>query len=132
LAIAKTLKYSKQRKAIKDFLLTRYDHPTADTVYANIKELYPNISLGTVYRNLSLLSEIGEIRKITTGDGADRFDGNTLPHDHFMCRNCCKVLDLEIDSIDYMKEIAAKNFSGIIEKQITYFYGLCGDCIQDS
>ena len=58
-----TLKYSRQREAIKDFLMTRKDHPTADVVYENIKKIYPNISLGTVYRNLSLLSEIGEIQK---------------------------------------------------------------------
>lgn len=60
-----TLKYSRQREAIKDFLMTRKDHPTADVVYENIKKIYPNISLGTVYRNLSLLSEIGEIQKLS-------------------------------------------------------------------
>ena len=58
------LKYSRQREAIKSFLMTRYDHPTAETVYLNIKEEFPNISLGTVYRNLSLLSDIGEIQKL--------------------------------------------------------------------
>ena len=56
------LKYSRQREAIKTFLAGRYDHPTAETVYLGIKEEFPNISLGTVYRNLSLLSDIGEIR----------------------------------------------------------------------
>ena len=49
-----TLKYSRQREAIKDFLMTRKDHPTADVVYENIKKIYPNISLGTVYRHLFL------------------------------------------------------------------------------
>ena len=132
LAIIKTLKYSKQREAIKEFLLTRYDHPTADTVYANLKEQYPNISLGTVYRNLSLLSEIGEIQKLTTGNCADRFDGNTHAHNHFICRNCCQVSDLEMDSTTPRNEVVSKNFNGIIEKQITYFYGLCKDCIPKS
>ncbi len=56
------LKYSRQRESIKEFLMTRRDHPTADVVYDNMKIIYPNISLGTVYRNLSLLSDIGEIR----------------------------------------------------------------------
>ena len=55
------LKYSKQRESIKNFLVTRYDHPTAETVYLNIRKEFPNISLGTVYRNLNLLAEIGEI-----------------------------------------------------------------------
>ena len=58
------LKYSRQRESIKEFLMTRTDHPTADTVYENMKSIYPNISLGTVYRNLSLLSDLGEIKKI--------------------------------------------------------------------
>ena len=69
------LKYSRQREAIKTFLAGRYDHPTAETVYLGIKEEFPNISLGTVYRNLSLLSDIGEIQKLSTGIGPDRFDG---------------------------------------------------------
>ena len=73
------LKYSKQREAIKNFLVTRYDHPTAETVYLNIRKEFPNISLGTVYRNLNLLAEIGEILKLSPGIGPDRFDGNPAP-----------------------------------------------------
>ena len=57
-----TLKYSRQRESIKEFLRTRTDHPTADAVYENMKLIYPNISLGTVYRNLSLLADLGEIK----------------------------------------------------------------------
>ena len=68
------LKYSRQREAIKTFLAGRYDHPTAETVYLGIKEEFPNISLGTVYRNLSLLSDIGEIQKLSTGIGPDNID----------------------------------------------------------
>ena len=82
------IKYSRQRDSIKNFLENRYDHPTAETVYANIRQEYPNISLGTVYRNLALLSELGEIQKISTGIGPDRFDGNPRPHYHFFCRKC--------------------------------------------
>lgn len=82
------LKRSKQRESIKKFLISRYDHPTAETVYMNIKEEFPNISLGTVYRNLSLLADIGEIQKLSTGIGPDRFDGNPKPHYHFICKEC--------------------------------------------
>lgn len=126
------LKYSRQRESIKEFLATRKDHPTADTVYMNIKEIYPNISLGTVYRNLSLLSDIGEVMKIVTDGGADRFDGNTFPHNHFICTTCHSVLDLDMDSIDYIEEEAGKHFDGKILGHITHFYGICGDCIQKS
>ena len=89
----KTLKYSRQRESIKACLMNRHDHPTADALYASIREEYPNISLGTVYRNLNLLVETGEIQRLTCGDGADHFDGNPRPHYHFMCRECKQVYD---------------------------------------
>ena len=72
-----TLKYSRQRESIKEFLRNRTDHPTADVVYENMKLIYPNISLGTVYRNLSLLADLGEIKKLSSFAGADHFDGRT-------------------------------------------------------
>ncbi|MGI6069500.1 MAG: Fur family transcriptional regulator [Blautia sp.] len=127
----RTLKYSRQRESIKEFMQSRCDHPTADTVYENIRLIYPNISLGTVYRNLSLLADLGEITRITTDGGADRFDGNTAPHNHFICRGCHKVIDLDMEAIDYIKDVAAKNFQGEIDGYTTYFYGLCEDCAQD-
>ena len=83
-----TLKYSRQRESIKVCLQGRKDHPTADMLYTDVRKEFPNISLGTVYRNLSLLSELGEIKRLTTGDGPDRFDGDTSTHHHFICRKC--------------------------------------------
>ena len=78
-----TLKYSRQRESIKENLMHRRDHPTADMIYTDIRKIYPNISLGTVYRNLALLSDLGEIRKLTVDGGADRFDGNISPPQPF-------------------------------------------------
>ena len=89
------IKRSRQREAIRQCLTGRYDHPTAETVYMSIKDEFPNISLGTVYRNLSLLSDLGEIQKITVSGGPDRFDGNPAPHYHFSCRECGCVMDLD-------------------------------------
>lgn len=123
------LKYSRQREAIKTFLMTRKDHPTADVVYNNIRKEYPNISLGTVYRNLSLLVDIGEAIKVPTSDGAEHFDGNVMPHYHFVCTRCNSVIDLEMEDIDYINEVAAKNFWGKIEGHSTFFYGLCPECM---
>ena len=122
------VKYSRQREVIKDFLCTRKDHPTADMVYMNVRQQYPNISLGTVYRNLTLLTERGEIRKISVGDGVDHFDADTAPHNHFICKRCGSVIDLEMESIEHISESARQNFDGNIEGHVTYFYGLCGDC----
>lgn len=126
------LKYSRQREAIKSFLMTRYDHPTAETVYLNIKEEFPNISLGTVYRNLSLLSDIGEIQKLSTGVGPDRFDGNAAPHYHFICKDCGSVLDLKIDGLDHINILAGQGFDGEIEGHVAYFYGKCPCCKKSS
>lgn len=126
------LKYSRQREVIKEFLCTRKDHPTADTVYMNVRQQYPNISLGTVYRNLTLLSDMGEILRLRVGDGVDHFDADTSPHNHFVCTECGSVIDLEMESINHITEIAAKNFNGRIDGHTTYFYGVCGDCCKDS
>lgn len=123
-----TLKYSRQREAIKEFLDMRTDHPTADTVYESIREQYPNISLGTVYRNLSLLVSLGEIIKISSSQGPDRFDANTIPHHHFVCRNCHSVIDLDMpDPVDLEKN-ASSHFNGIIEGHTISFFGLCEHC----
>lgn len=124
------IKYSRQRECIKQFLVNRYDHPTAETIYINVKKEFPNISLGTVYRNLSLLTELGEIQKISTGIGPDRFDGNPAPHYHFFCRKCGCVTDLDMEGIDHINILAGSLFDGEIEGNITYFYGKCADCLK--
>ena len=126
------MKYSRQREAIKDFLIHTREHPTADTVYMYVKKEFPNISLGTVYRNLNLLADMGEIIKISSADGGDRFDGDTAPHYHFFCSSCGKVIDLNIDTIDHINEIANEAFDGSIEFHQTSFHGKCSDCVDNS
>ena len=124
------LKYSRQREMIKSFLMTRKDHPTADTVYMNVRQEFPNISLGTVYRNLTLLADIGEIQRIRVGDGVDHFDADISPHNHFICTQCNSVIDLDMPSIDSINEVAGQNFDGKITGHITYFYGTCPKCTE--
>ncbi|HHV09480.1 MAG TPA: transcriptional repressor [Clostridiales bacterium] len=124
-------KYSRQREAIKEYLAHTKEHPTADTVYMNIRATYPNISLGTVYRNLNLLAEQGEIIKLNCQDGSDRFDGNVKPHYHFLCNNCGRVHDIEMESIDHINKIAGAGFDGKIEGHVTFFYGVCPDCMRN-
>ena len=122
------LKYSRQREVIQECLINRYDHPTADMVYMDVRETFPNISLGTVYRNLQLLTDLGEIQKLNVGDGVDHFDAKTFPHYHFICKECGSVIDLQMENIDTIKDIAGVNFDGQIAGHITYFYGICGNC----
>ena len=116
------LKYSRQRESIKHYLMTTKEHPTADTVYMHVKKEFPNISLGTVYI------------KISTPDGGDRFDGRIEPHNHFLCEECGRLLDLDLDmkSIEEVNCLAGKNFDGAITSSSTLFFGKCGDCIKKS
>lgn len=123
------LKHSRQRDAIKDALCRRYDHPTADEIYREIRETDPHISLGTVYRNLSLLSEIGEIRKVIAGDGREHYDGTLEPHDHFRCRLCGRISDIfRADT----PPLSIPGFAGRIEQQSVIYIGVCPDCLKAS
>ena len=120
------LKFSKQREAIRKALEGRTDHPTADTIYAEMRKEFPRISLGTVYRNLILLSDLGEIQRLKVGDGVDHFDPNTNEHYHLLCEKCGAVSDimlhLDLDSL------AQEQSDGIIHGHKAYFYGLCKNC----
>lgn len=101
---------SKQRDAIINELCSRYDHPTAMELYLSVREVIPNLSLGTLYRNLSQLEENGMVLRIPDG-ATDRFDGNTNPHAHFKCITCGKVYDLmsfKNDSITFSDEIISR------------------------
>ena len=126
------IKYSRQRHSIKDYLASTTEHPTAETIYLNVKDFFPHISLGTVYRNLNLLIELNQARKILTPDGRDRFDGITTLHSHFYCTNCGRILDLNIDNrqVEQMNHAASEGFEGIIESSSTLFYGKCNECIE--
>lgn len=128
--IVMALKYSRQRQVIKDFLMTRKDHPTADVIYMNVQQQYPNISLGTVYRNLSLLTDLGEIQRLQVGDGVDHFDADTSRHYHCVCTKCGSVSDLKMDNIDHIVELANRAFDGEIQGHVTYFHGICGNCTE--
>lgn len=126
-----TLKYSRQREAIKNYLMSTKEHPTADMVYNKIREEYPNISLGTVYRNLALLVELGEAVKVPSLDGCDHFDGDTSRHYHFVCTECGSIIDLDEQAIGDLAELherANRNFGGSIEGSSVYFYGKCEHC----
>ncbi len=122
------IRHSRQREAILSFLKDRTDHPTADVIFENVRQDLPNISLGTVYRNLSLLSDRGEILRITPGDGKEHFDACTAPHTHFICRSCGALLDLDYRMPAGAIRSAQSAFDGLIERSEVHFIGLCGDC----
>ena len=120
------LKYSKQRASIKDYLMHTTSHPTADTVYLHIKEEFPNISLGTVYRNLNSLVEAGRVRRVSIPGKADRFD-HTLPwHSHLYCTVCGGVTDAEVDGKQVMELV--KNQKGRVQDCAVVLLGVCEEC----
>ncbi len=123
-----TTKRSKQREAIVAFLRTRKDHPTADVVYANMRQEIPNISLGTVYRNLSLLADKGEILRLSCDGKTDHFDGFTHPHYHFICEECGAVSDIEMDLTDMLNQQASECTDGEITGHTIFFHGYCRCC----
>ena len=116
---------SKQRDAIINELCSRYDHPTAMDLYLSVRETIPNISLGTLYRNLSQLEENGMVLRIPDGS-TDRFDGNVNPHAHFKCLTCGNVYDLmnfKIDSLTFSDEIIGK-----VNSYSLMAFGECKHC----
>ena len=125
-------KYSKQREAILNFLTQSKDHPTADVIYEEIRKEYPNISLGTVYRNLSLFVEEGPACSLTPGDGKEHFDGTVQPHYHFYCRKCRQVMDLDFPYQTEITQTAQRSFCGVLETHQTCFFGLCPKCAEIS
>lgn len=121
-------KSSKQRDAIIQSVKNRRDHPTADEIYAQLRESYPNISLGTVYRNLAQLSEAGFITRISCIEGADRFDGDTSSHYHFQCTSCKKILDVEMDVDTNLNAKVEKLLDAHVDDHMAMFYGTCRNC----
>ena len=121
------VKYSRQREAIKNQLMGRLDHPTAEALYAELKQEYPNLSFATVYRNLNQMEQWGEVKKLTV-DGATRFDPNTEPHSHFFCRMCDAVIDMPEDDPE-IRRLAQEGFGGVIESCTSNFYGICPSCM---
>lgn len=124
------LKYSRQREAILRYLRSTASHPTAEKIYITIREEFPKLSLGTVYRNLHLLAEHGDILRLNCGDGVEHFDAIVEPHNHFVCRTCGSIHDLQMNATDSIDREAEKHFSGKIEGHEVYFYGTCNQCLQ--
>lgn len=118
--------YSKQREAILDVLRSTDTHPTANWIYTKVRERIPNISLGTVYRNLSELSSSGDILSIDVGDGFEHFDGDISPHAHLHCKVCGGITDARLKT-DYLSKIG--NECGFkTQTRIYVAYGICKNC----
>ena len=119
----------RKRQAILDCLRSTTIHPGADWVYTQLKPQIPDLSLGTVYRNLAYFKDQGEIISIGTVQGVERFDGNTQPHVHFICTGCGAVLDLpQIAVPQDLSQSAAFCTGGSVQSCSLTFTGRCSDC----
>ena len=125
-------KKTKQKAAITRVLRGTKSHPTADWVYNEVRKEIPNISLGTVYRNLRLLKEDGEIQELELAGSLSRFDGEMTPHYHFRCEKCEKIIDLE-DGVDEEMNRKISEKTGLkVSYHILEFRGLCRDCAKSA
>ncbi len=124
-----TSKHSRQREAILNELSSRCDHPTADELYFALKSSLPNLSLGTVYRNLNKLSEDGTIQKISISN-IDHFDGNAENHYHMLCTECKRLSDVAYPVLEDIEAKVHDFASGKITSHTIIFFGVCDSCLQ--
>lgn len=124
----KRYKRSRQRERILDVLRSTKSHPTAAWIYDSLKGEFPDLSLGTVYRNLNILHEQGRLQVLQSGSTFDRFDADTSAHYHFVCRSCGKVEDVELPVVAELDAAAAALLGHCVEGHRTDFYGLCSAC----
>lgn len=122
------MKYSRQREVILNEVKSRYDHPTADMIYQAVLKKIPNISLGTVYRNLNQLVENGMIRKVLIPDDSDRFDYNLVNHQHLYCTICKNVFDMECEALNGIDTRIEKETNYKILSHEIVFTGICETC----
>lgn len=124
-------KNSKKRSAILEALASVTEHPTAEMLYNMLKPDYPELSLGTVYRNLAVLAEEGLVISVAHVGGQERYDARTGPHSHFICRSCKKVLDVNLpDPVGEMYRQLDINLGCTAETHSLNFSGLCESCRQ--
>lgn len=123
-----TYRQSKQRNRILELLQSTKTHPTADWIYDQLKREFPKLSLGTVYRNLSILEEQGLLQKIHFGSTFDRFEANISPHYHLVCEECGKIVDFELSIYDEINKKAKQKTNFNIHHHKLEFFGLCENC----
>ena len=117
-----------QRTLVLDAVNKMKFHPNAEDIYTEIIKTYPNISKATVYRNLNLLAESNEIRRVKISDGADCFDYKCSKHYHAKCSKCGKVIDIEMEKIKDLDKQIKNNHNFNFDGHDIIFNGICSDC----
>jgi len=124
------LKVTPQRIAVYNYLIHTTSHPTADVIYKALERDYPALSLATVYKTLDTFSEKGLVQELNVGEDSFRYDANSSPHPHFLCKKCSAVYDLPtIDSFSNLKDLFMAETGHNIESEQIYLYGTCKSCL---
>jgi len=122
-------KNSKKRQALLDAIHQSREHPSAEMLYKALKPMIPELSLGTVYRNLGVLMQEGQIISVGHINGQERYDAITHAHPHFVCKGCGAVIDIELpDMVSPMYGLIDKDFHCAPEGYNLTINGLCPDC----
>lgn len=116
------------RDSILELVKSTKAHPTARWVYDNLREEYPSVAIGTVYRNLNILVSEGLIKSIQFDDSTDHFDANTGRHYHFICEKCGAIRDLKIPFDPSLEHLVEEHTEYQIHNHRLDFYGLCEKC----
>ena len=125
------IRYSKKREAILNAIRSTTCHPSAEWIYQTLKPTHPDLSLGTVYRNLVFFQQQGQVQSVGVVNGQERFDGNTAPHSHFVCTNCGAVIDLHSIKLDSSLTRDVSEQCGLaVERHELTFYGRCQTCMK--
>lgn len=120
---------SRQRERILQLLQGTGTHPRAHWLYDKLRDEFPDLSVGTVYRNLGILAEQGLIRRLDFGSTFDRFEANTSPHYHFVCKECGAIMDLELDVDESLNALVNRKTPHVAEQHDIQFHGTCADCL---
>ena len=125
-------KHSHKRDAIAQAICSSKEHPSADFVYAALREDYPSISLATVYRNIAQLRVDGIIKSVGIVDGVERYDGDLSDHPHFVCEQCGAVIDIDPQDAagECSNELINIKYSVEVTSRHVVYYGRCGDCLK--
>ena len=126
----KARKYSKKREAIYEALRNTTEHPSAEMLYTRLKPEYPDLSLGTVYRNLAMFVKDGSAVSVGTVAGQERYDAETRPHAHFICSECGSVLDVCSPSLSSLDREVERETGGSVTGHALSFSGTCRGCLK--
>ncbi len=125
------MRMTQQRRIILEELRRYNNHPTADRLYERVRKQMPRISLGTVYRNLEILTAIGEIQTLELSGSQKRFDGNPCKHYHIRCMHCGRVDDAPIAPLSRLEDELYESTVYTIMGHRLEFLGLCPECTKD-